>query len=240
MTTICPKCGHQRNANDDPAIPSGQCPSCGIYYFKYLKQKNETSNNPISKPPIAQDIHNDHESNRLNPFIKNKNTRKKLIITVVVISIMWLSGRFYLGPSTTMNDFRQALVHGNASDLDEYVDFDKVKINIKSRLKIEMNQRVNALEGNPFAGLAVMVADTAINKLVENIVSPDGLKAIAAKWDKDKVGQETVYFSFNYNGYNHAKIIIDNSSSIEMERIGLFSWKIVDMIFPFKKSNLKS
>lgn len=37
---ICPKCKHQRTDADDPAIPKGQCPACGIYYFKYLNQKS--------------------------------------------------------------------------------------------------------------------------------------------------------------------------------------------------------
>jgi len=40
MTMTCPKCGHQRNANDDSEIPEGQCPACGIYYFKYINQKS--------------------------------------------------------------------------------------------------------------------------------------------------------------------------------------------------------
>lgn len=40
MTMTCPKCGHQRTSTDDSAIPDGQCPACGIYYFKYLNQKS--------------------------------------------------------------------------------------------------------------------------------------------------------------------------------------------------------
>lgn len=34
---ICPKCQHHRTANDDPAIPNYQCPSCNIVYAKYGK-----------------------------------------------------------------------------------------------------------------------------------------------------------------------------------------------------------
>jgi len=31
----CPKCGYQRNQNDDPLIPMTICPSCQIVYAKY-------------------------------------------------------------------------------------------------------------------------------------------------------------------------------------------------------------
>jgi len=50
MSIYCPKCGHQRTDNDDPNVPEGQCPACGIYYFKYLNQKSGAPR-PMSPPP---------------------------------------------------------------------------------------------------------------------------------------------------------------------------------------------
>lgn len=47
---ICPKCGYQRNTNDDPQVPPGQCPACGIYYFKYIQQKSGEPK-PKATPP---------------------------------------------------------------------------------------------------------------------------------------------------------------------------------------------
>lgn len=46
---ICPKCGHQRTQNDDPAIPDYRCPACEIVYHKYGK-------------PVAQPSHNRAET----------------------------------------------------------------------------------------------------------------------------------------------------------------------------------
>ena len=54
MMTLCPKCGHNRQANDL------ECPSCGIIYEKYkekpkiqevpnLKEKEEPNNESIMK-----------------------------------------------------------------------------------------------------------------------------------------------------------------------------------------------
>lgn len=38
---ICPKCGHARSPQDDPNIPDGQCPSCGIYYQKFFNRQQQ-------------------------------------------------------------------------------------------------------------------------------------------------------------------------------------------------------
>lgn len=51
MTMICPKCGHQRNVNDDPTIPDSQCPACGIYYIKYINRKSRVTR-PNGYPKI--------------------------------------------------------------------------------------------------------------------------------------------------------------------------------------------
>lgn len=34
---LCPKCNHQRSADDDPTVPHYQCPKCGIVYAKFGK-----------------------------------------------------------------------------------------------------------------------------------------------------------------------------------------------------------
>lgn len=46
----CPKCGYLRTNTDDQTIPESQCPSCGIFYEKYLQrqQNNQTISQPIN------------------------------------------------------------------------------------------------------------------------------------------------------------------------------------------------
>jgi hypothetical protein len=52
---ICPKCGHERTATDDPSIPDCECPACGINYVRYnLKLKNILPTNQYA-PILNQD-----------------------------------------------------------------------------------------------------------------------------------------------------------------------------------------
>lgn len=37
---ICPKCGHKRTSLENHHTPKEQCPSCGVFYFKYVSQQN--------------------------------------------------------------------------------------------------------------------------------------------------------------------------------------------------------
>jgi uncharacterized membrane protein YvbJ len=60
---FCPKCGYQRTITDDQDIPEGQCPACGIYYFKYINQQNKKIN---SEP---QDNEKPHITTE---YVKNK------------------------------------------------------------------------------------------------------------------------------------------------------------------------
>jgi len=49
MSTICPKCGYERKAND--VCPDSECPQCGIVYEKYRRQQVEPGkkiSNPMS------------------------------------------------------------------------------------------------------------------------------------------------------------------------------------------------
>lgn len=56
MTThiFCPKCGYQRTAEDDPTIPQGKCPSCDVYYAKYLDQQNILKPEPPEQKTVEQ------------------------------------------------------------------------------------------------------------------------------------------------------------------------------------------
>ncbi len=56
MTThiFCPKCGYQRTAADDPSIPQGKCPSCEVYYAKYISQQNASKPEPRKQKKSEQ------------------------------------------------------------------------------------------------------------------------------------------------------------------------------------------
>jgi predicted nucleic acid-binding Zn-ribbon protein len=42
-TTTCPKCGHRHPSRDEAGLLIPQCPACGIYYFKYINQQSNGS-----------------------------------------------------------------------------------------------------------------------------------------------------------------------------------------------------
>jgi predicted nucleic acid-binding Zn-ribbon protein len=74
MITTCPKCGHTRSADDDPAIPEGQCPACGVFYFKYLNQK---SGGPRAQAPKPKPAATERPPEPPSPLIQLKTNSEK-------------------------------------------------------------------------------------------------------------------------------------------------------------------
>jgi len=51
---FCPKCGYQRTEKDDPSIPQGKCPSCEVYYAKYISQQSVPKPEPAKQKKAEQ------------------------------------------------------------------------------------------------------------------------------------------------------------------------------------------
>lgn len=114
MTMTCPKCGHTRSTADDPAVPEGQCPACGVFYFKYLNPKSSKPRAPAPQPITVTREPIKLRLDWLNPiastlkllvialwkFISSKMTPKRLFWLIIVSFFIWQWQQF----QTRMSD----------------------------------------------------------------------------------------------------------------------------------------
>jgi hypothetical protein len=247
---ICPKCRHERSDNDDPLIPDYQCPACGIIYAKYKpldEQGKEIANNVTEnvkkagrqmKPAVFRV--DESTSHTLPPSNKTSNQQETIIEGQVVIPlftkrlkliaacglILVVMAKSYISPATFMSDFREALFKKNASDLTEYIDFEKLKINTKATLKTEITQTTQQAN-NPFFQIGMAWGNQMIDAMIDNIMSPEGIKAMFNSHLKDhKQPEGTSVFDFHYVDFNRA-IVDMGGIAIALDRTGFFSWVIV-------------
>ena len=181
----------------------------------------------------------------------NKNT--KVIITVLAVLVAAVAGYAYASPWITLENLRDDAMAGKADNMQDYVDFPAVRDSLKGQIQSVMmkNLQSEEMKDNPFSGLAMMMAGSMIDSLVNTMASPNGFVNIVQGKDvRDKATTQaaatpaqdlasapapTKAFNgaINYDGFNRvivkAKDAKDGDPYIVMKRDGLFSWKVVDL-----------
>jgi hypothetical protein len=127
---------------------------------------------------------------------------------------------------------RRDLVYGNASDLNQYTDFKKLKTNVLAHTKEDMKKMVNnKLKDNPYASFGMIFATGMIEKAVDSMISPSGLKSMFKSGQKEPKNYEDIGYDFTYKNFNLVEVQGDKSILI-LERNGIFSWKLIDFVKP--------
>jgi hypothetical protein len=70
----CPKCGYLHTYSDDPNIPKTQCPSCGIFYFKYLNQRIASERGSRNTPKKTNQPRKQVDNGKTQPAVNPSDT----------------------------------------------------------------------------------------------------------------------------------------------------------------------
>lgn len=222
MIISCPKCGYTRSSYDDQNFPKDQCPKCSVFYSK-VTLKRAVAIEPSKKP-------REKERNALyGDELTLTSVFVKAIIIILLATATW---RSYISPKTMMNEFRYTIAYKDAAELDQFVNFKKLKVNIEAAVKNQLQKNVsNKLDGNPFKSFGELIASNMVNKLVDMIATPAGLKATFSNTLSNRKKEDFEYldFKFQYQDFGHATI--DNHNIIfKLQRKGLFSWELVNIV----------
>ncbi|WAR42917.1 DUF2939 domain-containing protein [Methylomonas rapida] len=248
MTTVCPKCGYQRLPKDDHEVPDYQCPACGIVYEKFLQHKNKDRMNGSQKRAskvtkqgnieltaikvlqIRDWIFDAFEKLRLVilPVLTEPALIRQHLPTIAMIVLAMASTWSFVSPALFFKNLRETAIEKDASDLVGYIDFEKLRMNLKATLLETMNtlDKKSAKEDSmQEAGkaLGIMMAD----KMIDTMVSPHGIKVMLSKQsNKNTPSDELPDFEFHYVDFNKAKITIGDGV-VSLDRTGPFSWVMV-------------
>lgn len=174
---------------------------------------------------------------------------KKIIGAVVAFVIVVICGYFYGSPYLVLNSIKDAAKAGDSEKLSAYIDYPSVRQSVKDQMNAMMVKEVASKDTNGWEALGAMMASAMVDKMVDAIVTPEGMtlmlqgkdmrKSLTKSFDDQthqdtddsKVDYQTRYLSMNMFEVSFKQKETDKQVKVIMERDGL-SWKVKKIVFP--------
>lgn len=90
-STICPKCGYQRQPNDDEYYSKLECPKCGLIYSKFVPPPPPEPEHTLESGQFVQTElpKKDKVQPDNRPSINNKLTVLRCLVAVGILISLW-------------------------------------------------------------------------------------------------------------------------------------------------------
>lgn len=165
---------------------------------------------------------------------------KKITLAAAVAAIALVASA-YAYPYYALHQMKTAIAERNVDALASHVDFPALRESIKGQLEKTMADSIKAATAsdNPFAAMGQAMVTTMLGKMVDAMVSPEGVAAMVSKSavgaDTDKGvpaagAQEKADYSVAYAGWDkfvvRAKTGGDEKGGLVLQRHGLWNWKL--------------
>jgi len=180
---------------------------------------------------------------------------KKRIFSIAAFVVIFFAV-YFASPFYALYSIRSAGEEGNAEKLSGYVDYPKLRENLKATFNAKVAEELAKNEdAGALGALGSAFASSIVDQLVDSLVTPEALamvmkNGIKAKDENVDAGQsdddqgtentasakdsaKSTDFSSGYRSLNKFAFTItqngDDPVSMIFERNGLFSWKLVGM-----------
>lgn len=182
--------------------------------------------------------------------LKEKIMNKKFIWSIAGF-VLALLVYLYASPYIAINSIKNAAQAGDSGKLSKYIDYPSVRQSFKDQMNAMMVKEMANQENNEWAALGAMLASTMVDKMIDGIVTPEGMALmLQGKNLKDGLPQSThtsqsetkevfgADYTRRYTGFNNFEIMIKDkeraqSVKIHMVRDGL-RWKISKIAMPLE------
>lgn len=184
----------------------------------------------------------------IDRFIWKRTMNKKIIWTVIGLIFCALA-YFYVSPYIVLNNIKNAAQAGDSEKVSQYIDYSSVRQSLKDQINTDMLQDMRD-EQDHFSGWGQMLASTLLDKIVDVVVTPEGMTMVLQgqglkEVDQDK-SQETAdvkrqdkpEYKAGYTSWQNFEVQIQAPESskvfkVMMVRDGL-SWKVHKIIVPLR------
>lgn len=149
-------------------------------------------------------------------------------------------------PFLALDRLSRAVREGDRDKLSVLVDFPAVRSSLKDQFSARIARRASdrqELDKNPVAGLVLMLVPVILDKIVDAIVTPDGLVELLARpigdrpeasdgkkkrWNRSWSFVDLDHFKVEYIDPDHPRIVF----GLLFEERGFLSWKLVRLDLP--------
>lgn len=174
---------------------------------------------------------------------------KKLIGAIIAVVIVLVGGYYYASPYLVLNSIKNAAQAGDSEKVSAYMDYPSVRQSFKDQMNAYMVKEMASKETNGWEALGTMIATTMVDKMVDAVVTPEGmtlmlqgkdfkdsLKPYTEQSSNQTISQEKLDYSTRYLSMNMFEVTLKNPNNekqlkIIMERDGL-SWKVKKFVIP--------
>lgn len=161
------------------------------------------------------------------------------IATLILASIMLVaaSALFIASPGLCLMRMSAAAQNKDASTFVSYIDFPKLRENLKADLNAQMLANMSK---SPDTGFAALLGPTIINNMIDAYVTPAAAERMMAgdmKVNPSGSGDRLTFspptegaWEFAYTGINEFRVISNNRGekiAFTLERSNLIFWKLV-------------
>ncbi|MDB5978356.1 MAG: hypothetical protein JWR07_5116 [Nevskia sp.] len=183
---------------------------------------------------------------------------KKIWIGVGVVVLVLAAAAYFTSPILAFSQLSAAARSGDRDRLEQVVDFPAVRESLKGQISASVMKAMGSdpeLRRNPFAALGGMLVPALTDRMVDSIVTPDGVAAMITQGKVNKPVQlqgqgsaagdekaggknEAVNVSYGYRTLDRFRVEVARKDdpqkvlSLTLERRGLFSWKLIRIELP--------
>lgn len=184
-----------------------------------------------------------------SPFLHLGEFMNKKIVGAIIALVVVICGYFYASPYLVLNSIKKAAQEGDSEKVSAYIDYPSVRQSFKDQMNAYVMKDVVSEKTDGWEALGAMVATTMVDKVVDSLVSPQGLTLMMQGKDfKDAVqnhnhsgaeqseNKPKLEYSTRYLSMNMFEATIKNPNNektlkVIMERDGL-SWKVKKFVLP--------
>jgi hypothetical protein len=174
--------------------------------------------------------------------------KKSLLVLAAVIVLAVAGGWYWASPLYAVNQLKDAAVSGDARELEDRIDFPRVRESVKSQMRAVMAAELTKpeMKDNPFGALGAMMAMGMIDGLVDGMVTPEGMAAMIEQGKMQRPNEpeqknaaatiKPVEWNIERGGldsFTASPVVASReiAPSITFERHGL-GWKLADIRIP--------
>lgn len=159
---------------------------------------------------------------------------------LIVIAAGWFLG----SPYYSVWALRSAAIEADTDGLQEYVDFPAVRESLKAQASAQIIQEMAEspdMRGNPFAPLGAMLAPAVMDRLIEMMVTPDGVAALIrgqSPGGEPVEPSEDIEADTSYVSIDRFRVSLRNTRTgvrgptLVFARRGFATWKLIRIQIP--------
>lgn len=169
------------------------------------------------------------------------------ILAGLVLPILVLIAAYIASPYVAVHNFVGIAKSGDVDQIDAAVDFPRVRESLKAQFNASLVAHMQtdpAMKDNPFAGLSMMMGPAIIDRMVDAVITPEGIASLVRSGQVKREGAHPaasnpdVKVASSYVTLDRFKTVITNKAGTDaavtmtFERRGLFAWRLIRVDLP--------